>query len=181
MQCIIVLGNRNPAIMKKRVDRALQEFHSSPSEYVDQDSGFRMINKYLLFSGGSSDGVSKPEGAMMMEEYARSAGIEDRFMLVENTSRNTVENLRNSRKILDCHTMTDNIYKPTLVICTSSFHIKRSALLAKWLLKGFQLRFIHTNEPVSVEENRRELAITIDTLSQYCQGYFAQDDMTEMT
>lgn len=163
MQAIIVLGNRKNDIMKKRVDCALKEFYSSPIEYIDPDSHEHTQLKYLLFSGGSSDGKSKPEGSVMMEDYALKAGVDKRFIQTEINSRDTIQNLIFSRKLLDeINTETYNCGRPRVTICTSSFHIKRVIILSSILLGDkYQLDFIHTNEEVTPDEKKQEWYNTI--------------------
>ncbi|MCP3681763.1 MAG: YdcF family protein, partial [bacterium] len=120
--------------MEKRVNRALKEFYSSPNEYV-YDSVRSIPTKMLLFSGGSSDGISKPEGAIMMNDFALSKGVDKKFMTIEDKSRTTVENLINCKMILDRNYRKRECFSsgclPKLTICTSTFHIRRVIVLAK--------------------------------------------------
>ena len=167
MKIILVLGNRNPSITKKRVDRALEYFNSSPKEYFDEALQEETICQYLLFSGGSSDGISKPEGAVMMESLVKDS-IPEKFCLIEKESRNTIENLVKSRKLIESLFGDKVCYFPTIVVCTSSFHIKRSAVLASFILKDYPLEFIHTNEEVTPEEHQKETKLIDEFLSRIC-------------
>jgi uncharacterized SAM-binding protein YcdF (DUF218 family) len=145
VEIIIILGNRQPEIMRKRVDRALEYFNSSPAEVQSDFSPEPQIVKYLLFSGGASDGKSKPEGAIMMEEYCKGK-VDHKFCLLETQSRTTVENLLYSKQLLE--KMFSRLSQPKITICTSTFHIKRSLILTKLFFPNYTTKFIHTDETV---------------------------------
>lgn len=167
MEYIIVLGNRNKNIMKKRVDRAIQEFNSTPIKYFNEFTGTIDIIKYLIFSGGSSDGVSKPESAIMMDKYAKQF-VDKQHVIMEDKSRNTIENLVNSKKIIK--SISQSYIKPKIVICTSTFHIKRTIILSKLIFEGYTMNFIHTNETISKEEDERENLNLISNVNSYCNN-----------
>ena len=176
MKFIIVLGNRNRDIMEKRVDRALEEFYSSPQVDVDQDTHDRRLLKTLLFSGGSSDGASKPEGAVMMNDFALSKGIDKEFIVTEDKSRTTVENFLHCRKILQEAFPYNHVgwWRPKVTICTSSFHIRRAMVLAKLLLPEYELSFVDTREAVSRQEQADEWLLLFRYLKHMCDQEFAQ-------
>lgn len=163
MQCIIVLGNRNPKITNARVKRAIQEFTRSPYQYADEKTGHLSPTKLLLFSGGSNDGKSEPTGAAMMYECALALGVDPKFIITETKSRNTIENLFLSKHIVDKLCEGYSI-KPLITICTSSFHIKRAALLSGLILYDYPLQFIHTNEKIPAELQAKERTLTIDNV-----------------
>ena len=170
MKYIIVLGNRKRDIMEKRVNRAIKELHSTPHVTFDPDTGVPNYVTKLLFSGGSSDGVSKPEGSIMMEEYALTKGIERECMHVEDKSRTTVENLEFCRTILeDAHPYnTVGWWRPEIVICTSSFHIRRATVLAKLIMPLYKISFIHTEEEVSTEQQDHEWSLLFNYINAMC-------------
>lgn len=163
MEYIIVLGSKNKNIMEKRVKRALEDFAMSPHYYFDPDFQIENPIKALLFSGGSCDGVSKPEASIMMEEYA--SDINKNYMFTETNSKNTIENLIFCKQILD----KDRSMKK-LVICTSSSHIKRAMVLARMIFGSsyYHLRFIHTNEPVDDDTQKKEWKSLVINLDYLC-------------
>ena len=168
MEYIIVLGNRTRDIMEKRVNRAIKEFYSSPYEYIEPPNSIPI--KMLLFSGGSSDGVSTPEGAVMMNEFALNKGVDKKFMAMEDKSRTTVENLVYCKKLLDANHRYHHLgFRPKLTICTSTFHICRVIVLAKLLLPEYDLSFIHTEEEVPSNIQKHEWNILVRYLANMCE------------
>lgn len=154
-QYIIVLGRSDPAHRSARVKRALEEFRRAPFEFVDPATEERVPLKILLFSGGSPK-TRTPEALLMME-FAAQHGVDRKFMRAESTSRTTVENLLNCSALLQSWYPSAPAYlRPRLTICTSSFHIKRAVVLSRMILHGYELDFIHTREPVSLEMQEHE-------------------------
>lgn len=150
MEVVIVLGNRREEIMKERVECAIRYARSK--------------NCYLLLSGGSSDGVSKPEGSVMMERYVMKSGIDMKKVLVEKESRNTIENLINSKAILEEIFPKYSVPKPTLRVCTSSFHLPRSMMIAHQILNGWDISALDPGSYVSEEDRWREGKLMFDTM-----------------
>ena len=147
---IIVLGNSNPEIRTRRITRAIEEFRLLPKPLIDPDTHEEFILSKILFSGGYGK-CSLSSEAELMKKEAIELGIPERFLYMEDKSKNTIENLSFSKTILDYSYMkpTFHLTTPTVTICTSTFHIKRSMILAKLLLgEVYPLRFIHTNEKV---------------------------------
>jgi len=138
MKVILVLGNNNKDVSLKRVDRALEYFREC-----------NINERYLMFSGG----VSKPAEAEYMKDYAISKGVDENSIITESESRNTIENFEKSKKILDEKFRHGSC---SVIVCTSSFHIKRSMVLARIILFGYYTIFIHTREPVSATQYRNE-------------------------
>ena len=167
MEIIIVLGNRNHKIMKSRMDCAIEEYRRTPDSYYDMIDKKYIKCKCFLFSGGSSDGVSRPTGAEMMKEYAIQNGIKEEHIILENKSRTTVENIIETKKILEDINLIE-LFVPKLTICTSSSHISRALVISKFYL-CYDMSFIHTNENVSINEKTRENILTINFINKYCQ------------
>lgn len=153
---VVVLGNVDPAVSLKRVDRAIEEFRNLPN---DNES------KFILLSGGSPNEAPRSEASYMLD-MCRARGIDDMFLMVEGCSKNTVENLLYTRKLISIFNEV-----PQLVICTSTFHIGRVIILTKLYFPGYKVRFIHTNEKTTEEEAEREGAI----LSNFLLGYIGKE------
>ena len=84
----------------------------------------------ILYSGGSGnifDGVSIE--AKLSRRYALTAGIPESDFLIETTSRNTYENIRETKKILNREFPDSNPHRVILV--TSSIHMPRAVLIAQ--------------------------------------------------
>ena len=84
----------------------------------------------IIYSGGSGnifDQVSV-EGKLT-RGYALTMGVPESDFLIETASRNTYENIRESKKILDREFPDSNPHRVILV--TSSIHMPRALLIAK--------------------------------------------------
>lgn len=87
--------------------------------------------------------------------------------MVEYESQNTHQNIEFSLKLL----YEGSWFKPTytmnytFTICTSTFHIKRSFLIASFLCKDYgKVAVVHTNEKISSEQHKRETKFINDYL-----------------
>ena len=82
----------------------------------------KKINK-LIISGGS--GVLSFEGkpeSLALKEFAMSAGVRARDIVIDTLSRNTWENAKNTRRILVEKGAQDEV-----LVITSAFHMRRAA------------------------------------------------------
>lgn len=163
MIVILVLGHRNDAILQKRMDAAIEYFNSVYEKKYYEWLDETVPTATLLLSGGSSDGKSVPTGAEKMKKYAILKGIDPDAIITETTSRDTVENFRNSLDILKT-TLREVV--SDVVVCTSSFHIRRAFVIAHTILGGYNLKFIHTHEEISNELKLREMKLTYDFISK---------------
>ena len=150
MYVFLVLGNSHLKIMEKRVDTALRKYEQLKDEKC-----------YMILSGG---GKNETE-AEYMYNYA-SKYVDKKYLICEDKSLSTFENLIFSYQII-----TDLFPKEPieLIICTSSFHLKRTIIMANLLLKekNYNLFFIHTNEFITTEESKRELNLIDQFMSYY--------------
>ncbi|MDQ0199264.1 YdcF family protein [Neobacillus ginsengisoli] len=83
----------------------------------------KYLNKKVIVSGGAV-GWIKSE-AEIMKDYLIEHGIEPNRILVENESRDTVENIRFTKNIME-----QKGYK-SCVIVSNSFHMRRIIMIAK--------------------------------------------------
>lgn len=166
MEIIIVLGCVDAKIREKRVNRAIYEFKNDTKEYYCPYTDEYIIQKYILFSGGSVNKDEKENEADIMFNYTKQF-IDEKFLDIENKSRNTVENLQNCKQKID--EIFENMDKPIITICTSTFHINRVIILSKLIFNDYKLRFIHTNEEVSRDHFKHEENILNQTLQWYCK------------
>lgn len=157
---IVVLGNTDTNIMNKRVDRAIEEFNNFYQKLEAKKAGksvfdMIMLDKnfvcYLILSGGSKNGeISQAE---YMRNYAVSHGIDIFYTIIETQGVNTEQNILFSRNIIN------SINPDDVVICTSSFHIKRAFYIARERIRNYRLRYIDTKEIVSKGLCKRESAL----------------------
>jgi uncharacterized SAM-binding protein YcdF (DUF218 family) len=148
MYVFLVLGNSSLKIMEKRVDIALIKFEQLKNEKC-----------YMILSGG---GKNETE---YMYKYA-SKYVDKEYLICEDKSISTFENLIFSSKIISELYPKETI---DLIICTSSFNLKRTIIMANLLLKekNYNLFFIHTNEFLTLEEGRRELQLIDQFMTYY--------------
>ena len=170
---ILILGNSNPEILNKRLDRGIQEFYKLKNPYEDEEIVFR-INTHILLSGKGIgvkvDNKMYATEADYMYEYV-SQKVNKKYILIENLSNNTIENLINSYNILSKLYKDSLFNRINITICTSSFHLKRTIVLSKILNKdNYTLKYIHTNEIISEDENRRELRHLDNFMNYYCNN-----------
>lgn len=90
---------------------------------------------YVIVSGGIGDDEPVSEG-FVMKKFLIRMGISENRILMEDSSRNTFENLKNTREILKD---VDEI-----LIITSGYHLFRSKILAKRI--GFKKVYLIGSE-----------------------------------
>lgn len=78
----------------------------------------------LIFTGGTPK-AGFPTEAEVGARWAKKNGVPARDILVDNTSRNTVENLRNAAQLARQH----QLY--TFVVVSDPYHMARAALMAE--------------------------------------------------
>ncbi|WP_457128976.1 YdcF family protein [Mucilaginibacter sp. HD30] len=82
---------------------------------------------HILISGGNGELVP---GAYREAPWAKlqlqKLGIADSLILTEGNSRNTIENLEFSKKVLLAHKL-----KPPYLLVTSAFHMRRSLMICR--------------------------------------------------
>lgn len=81
----------------------------------------------IIFSGGVSLGNHEIDDAGAMKKVAVDLGVKEEDTLLENQSRDTLENLVNSKKIIE-----EKEFQKVLLV-TSAIHTYRSILIAKRL------------------------------------------------
>ncbi|MFC0906525.1 YdcF family protein [Clostridium sp. MT-14] len=114
--CIIVLGCRvygtTPSpFLTGRLDRGLELYNKG-------------YGKYIIVSGGKGEGESISE-AEAMRQYLLSKGMDNSKIIAEDKSSSTMENLINSKKIMDAMGFH------SAVIVSNKYHLKRASLMAK--------------------------------------------------
>ena len=106
-------------------------------EYAKANPGIRVI-----VSGGQ--GLDEPVSeASAMRDYLVSQGLDGERIMQEDSSHNTIQNLKNTMDLLP---KSDAPYPITIV--TSEYHIRRTAMLAE--RAGFEPYFIAAGTPPSI-------------------------------
>jgi len=114
---IIVLGNSTreeeiDGIMKNRLEKALEIY------------GKNQKTKIILSGGKEEKGISE---AQKMRRYLEKWGLTEEIFILEEQSRNTFENLKNSKEIIIKHQFKN------IALITSDYHLKRASMIAKSL------------------------------------------------
>ena len=118
---LIVLGsglyhNKETLTMIRRINRAVMYLYNNPDTKV-------------IVSGGITDNNKISEAEVMQRLLLERRIKEDRIIL-EDRSRNTIENISNSLSLID-----DRNKK--IVICSNDYHVLRAKLLAR--KKGYDV------------------------------------------
>ena len=116
--CVLVLGCgiRGETVLptlEARLDRCLEYLKYNP-------------NTMVLVSGGQGPREDIPE-AVAMKRYLAEHGVSEQQIIIENRSRNTVQNLSYSKAMLD-RLFAQKEY--TVALITSDYHAYRAGLIA---------------------------------------------------
>lgn len=106
--------------------------------------------KKLIFMGGvngvsNQDNSTIPE-AIKMKELALSLGINEKDILIDDTSNNTFENIENAMKLLP-----SNIKHISII--TSEFHLKRCYAILKKNYPNISVTMIPSKDGFSDKDN----------------------------
>ena len=111
-------------VLKKRLDSAVDYLKKEGNEST----------KAVVSGGqGSNEVISEADG---MKQYLMDAGIAEERILVEDLSKNTYENLKNSWDIITSDAAENNRSASKTVLVTSNFHVFRACMMAKKM--GYQ-------------------------------------------
>jgi uncharacterized SAM-binding protein YcdF (DUF218 family) len=86
-------------------------------------------DSYLVLSGGQGEDEKLPE-SLAMKKYLIDNGINENKILIEDKSRDTNENFKYSKKVIE-NNSRKNIKDVSVKIITTDFHALRSSILAK--------------------------------------------------
>ena len=107
-------GTEPSLILKHRLDKAIEMSEANPDA------------KLILCGGlGAGDTITEAEA---MRRYLVRNGIDEEKLILEDASRDTAENIRNAKAIMDS---LDGGGSHKAYIVTCSFHMMRSKLLAE--------------------------------------------------
>lgn len=101
--------------------------------YRRLQTGLEYIKKYpeakIILSGGKGPGEKISE-AEAMKRYLVGKGVDGERIIEEDKSENTLQNLENTRKIIDAENKKNGMSSNSIVIVTSNFHMFRAKFLA---------------------------------------------------
>jgi uncharacterized SAM-binding protein YcdF (DUF218 family) len=113
---IIVLGagtadGQLSPIFKERINHSIYLYNKG-------------ISNKIIFTGGYGDGQLKSD-SQIAKEYAMRNGISETDILIEEHSKYTIENMTESKQIMDTLNMK------TALLVSDPFHMKRASKLAE--------------------------------------------------
>ncbi|WP_271001797.1 YdcF family protein [Listeria seeligeri] len=113
----LIGGDRVPPLLASRLDRAIMFYEKQLAK-----KGKRAT---FIVSGGQGDNETISE-AEAMRGYLISKGIEETFIIMENKSVNTLQNMQFSKKKMDAIMSEYNS-----LFSTNNFHLFRASLYAR--------------------------------------------------
>ena len=119
---IIILGcqirkdGKLTPLLKSRVDRAI-EF----SKMQKEEAGKNII--FVPSGGKGNDEIISESQAM--KNYLKEQGIKDEYILIEDKSKNTYENIKFSTQIIK-----EKNENPNIAFSTTNYHVFRAGLIA---------------------------------------------------
>jgi uncharacterized SAM-binding protein YcdF (DUF218 family) len=108
-----------PPLLAGRIDQGLR--------YARQVASLTGHAPKLVMSGGQGPDEPQPE-AQAMRDYALESGAEPSLVLTETRSRNTEQNLRYSKELMDADAGGEP-YR--CVFVTNGYHVLRAAIYAR--------------------------------------------------
>lgn len=117
-----LMGEEVTPLLARRIDKAIAVWRRQKKEC------------YLIMSGGqgADEVISEAEA---MRRYAIRQGIDARWILLEDQSTNTEENIRNSYQMIYDYGISQSP-APAVAIVTNYFHIFRAMVIARTM--GYQ-------------------------------------------
>ncbi|MGC6768609.1 YdcF family protein [Enterococcus sp. LJL128] len=112
-------GKTVPPLLGKRIERGIQ-FYQKQKQATD-------VPPKLLMSGGKGDDEHLAE-SLAMKQYALEKGIPEEDILVEANSKNTLENMKFSKEIME-QDFGGTSYQA--IFTTNNYHLFRAGLFAK--------------------------------------------------
>lgn len=156
---ILVLGIQNPDTQYKRVKRAVEYFNALPFIYDEFTGESSKHAKIIMSGGGRNLEIGKSAASIEMKELAiQKFGIDPSNILVEEKSKDTLQNIILSLELLKSLGYMKPVFGHSIVLCTSSYHIGRALVIAQTLSpERVKWEVIHTNETITEQERNQEL------------------------
>lgn len=115
----LIDGKTVPPLLGKRIEKAIQFYHAQDRATLNPPK--------IIMSGGKGDDEHIAE-SLAMKNYALEKGIPEKDILVETNSKNTLENMKFSKEIMEAAFGGSNF---KVIFTTNNFHLFRAGLFAK--------------------------------------------------
>lgn len=115
----LIDGKTVPPLLGKRIEKAIQFYKAQDRATLNPPK--------ILMSGGKGDDEHIAE-SLAMKNYALEKGIPEKDILVETNSKNTLENMKFSKEIMEASFGGTNF---KAIFTTNNFHLFRAGLFAK--------------------------------------------------
>lgn len=115
----LIDGKTVPPLLGKRIEKAIQ-FYKAQSRAT-------LTPPKILMSGGKGDDEQIAE-SLAMKNYALEKGIPEEDILVETNSKNTLENMKFSKEIMEATFGGTDFHA---IFTTNNFHLFRAGIFAK--------------------------------------------------
>ena len=108
-------GINLPIVLRNRVERALAFSHTQ-----EEENGLKL--KFILSGGQGNDEMTSEAEAM--RRYLVSNGVHNKYIILEDESKNTRQNFKFSKRLI-------NDRDAKVVFATTGYHVFRSGVLAR--------------------------------------------------
>ncbi|WP_086313660.1 hypothetical protein A5821_001190 [Enterococcus sp. 7F3_DIV0205] len=115
----LIDGKTVPPLLGKRIEKAVQFYKAQTRATLNSPK--------ILMSGGKGDDEHIAE-SLAMKHYAIEKGIPEEDILVETNSKNTLENMKFSKEIMEATFGGTDFHA---IFTTNNFHLFRAGLFAK--------------------------------------------------
>lgn len=115
----LINGKTVPPLLEKRIEKAIQFYNAQSCATVNPPK--------IVMSGGKGEDEHIAE-SIAMKNYALEKGISEEDILVETNSKNTLENMKFSKEIMEEYFGGTDFHA---TFTTNNFHLFRAGLFAK--------------------------------------------------
>jgi uncharacterized SAM-binding protein YcdF (DUF218 family) len=115
----LIDGKTVPPLLAKRIEKAIQFYQAQAQATLSPPK--------IIMSGGKGDDEHLAE-SIAMKNYALAKGIPEEDLLIEANSKNTLENMKYSKEIIE-QSFGGAEYRA--IFTTNNFHLFRAGLFAK--------------------------------------------------
>lgn len=106
----------------------------------------------ILTGGKVQTGDNITSEAEVMKELAMKNGIDESKIILEDEGKNTIENILNTREIMEEIGHMDRV-----VIITSDYHMERAKKIFEFVFgKDFPIDSVEDNPPISAVDRQTE-------------------------